>query len=246
MRVERELHIVKGKHQEFDLFFCAKCHEWKNKRINESPTTTEERVLFQKYTDYLHHREKVKFQWNYYLSILESLKTNRTTCLVVIDFTKKFTQQAKAVICSMVKFQQTTNGEVKWVALDFCGISSSISAHLKILLLHNIIGKSGNESADNYFLQGVWQSAFRLGLFSSEIKNIHIFHDKGSNELYNSSILYLYSSLASTYERNLFAHYFESCHGKSICDSHFGQTTKKGNRLLQYLKPEKRYNHIFW
>jgi hypothetical protein len=227
VQVEKALHIVKSKHTEFDLFFCKSCHQFQNMDVNKHPTTPEEKEIYLKYLNYKIHREKVVKQWNIYKNLLNSLKGHPKKCLVILDFTKKFTHVKKAVIGSFVVFRDRGTGDVTWNSLDFCG-------------------KTGTESADNYFVQGMWESAFRLGVFSN-IDQIDIFHDKGSNELYNSSVLYIYSSLSAAHSCCVFhCHYFESCHGKSICDSHFGQVTKKGNNLLHFLKPDKKYDHHFW
>ncbi len=85
-----------------------------------------------------------------------------------IGFYKKIYTSQRAVIGSFVVFRDR-GGDVSWNSIDFCG-------------------KSGGETADNYFVQGMWESAFRLGVFCN-IKCIDIFHDKGSNELYNSSLI---------------------------------------------------------
>lgn len=225
LRIEKKLCIVKSKHKDFDLFFCPKCHKFKDMVINEKPQTEEEKRVYLSYLNYLQHKLRIKKQWKIYCEILDSLTINICDCLVVIDFTKKFTQYKKAVICSMVVFR-STDGVVKWQSFDFCG-------------------DEGSETSGNYFLQSVWEAAFRIGVFVN-IGTIHIFHDKGSNELYNSSVLYIYSSLNISQSCRIFCHYFESCHGKSICDSHFGQTTKRGNNLLHFLKPDERYDHKFW
>lgn len=196
LRVEKELRIVKAKHGEFDLFFCATCHKFGETKVNENPKTDEEKTLYGKYLDYRLHRVRVATQWNLYQTILKSLSGNPDVCLVVLDFSKKFTQVRKAVIGSLVIFRDRGGGVVNWVGLDFCGAS-------------------GGESADNYFVQGIWESAFRLGAFFGA-KTIHVFHDKGSNELYNSSVLYIYTCLSATYDCKIFPHYFESCHGKGM------------------------------
>lgn len=78
------------------------------------------------------------------------------------------------------------------------------------------------------------------------ISEIHIFHDQGANELYNSSVLFIYSNLQIEMKVRLFPHYFEACHGKSIADSHFGVATRKGNKLLHFLDEGVRFDHKFW
>jgi hypothetical protein len=149
LRVQTELHVVKAKHLEFDLFFCAKCHKFKNYQSKSNPVTPEEIAMEAAYANYIPHVELVKKQWSLYQEILNSLNAERTTALVVIDFTKKFTQGPKAVICSMVIFRKRCD-QVNWIALDFCG-------------------KSGSETADNYFLAGTvlldWVLSVGLRLF---------------------------------------------------------------------------------
>ena len=147
LRVMEEMKILKAKHYEFDLFYCSHCHEWDEITFDEKADleimSSEEKMRYLKIIDHQKHRARVVIQWNKYKLILSSLDTHPERCLVVVDFTKKFTQAKKAILCSLIIFRRR-NEVVSWEALDFCGLE-------------------GSEPSNNYFVYGAWLSAFRLG-----------------------------------------------------------------------------------
>jgi hypothetical protein len=103
LRVATELHVVKHKSNEFDLFYCPHCHEvgWNVQKplLSENPTEEENNILL-KYQTTKEHQLKVKIQWQHYHNILQKLDEN--SLLIVQDYCKKFTQRKKSVVCSLL------------------------------------------------------------------------------------------------------------------------------------------------
>lgn len=151
LRVLSELHILKAKHYEFDLFYCKHCHQLDNIKFDKNADvtlmTTEEQKKYLELVEHKKHRAKVVIQWRQYKDLLLSLVTHPDRALVVIDFSKKFTQAKKSIVCSLIIFR-LRNEIVNWMALDFCGLE-------------------GSEPSNNYFVFGAWLSSFRLGILVS-------------------------------------------------------------------------------
>lgn len=74
VRVQRELHILKDKHRQVDLFSCTKCLELDH--LNEAlDYADDEPSIIQLQTKILKielHQEKAKLQWNSYHYIGQS------------------------------------------------------------------------------------------------------------------------------------------------------------------------------
>jgi hypothetical protein len=224
MRVMTENHIHKARHSEFDLFYCPHCHNMANIQLEkpspDAPDATKRQYI--DYLDYKAHRLRVQRQWELYHSILNQL--DESTVLVLQDFTKDFTQKHKAVILCFVIFRKK-GGNVIWNCIDFCG-------------------KEGSERSNVYFIHAGWASLIQLGVFR-DIHLIHVFSDSGANEFYNSSVLYLLSSLQNS-TMKILPHFFEGCHGKSMADAHFGTCKRRGHNLLHFLDPKLQYTHLYW
>ena len=148
LRVLSELCILKAKHYEFDLFYCPHCHQLDNIKFDKDADvkrmTKEEQKKYLELIEHKKHRAKVVIQWRKYKDILLSLSSHPEHALVIIDFSKKFTQSKKAIVCTLIIFRKR-NENVNWNALDFCGLD-------------------GSEPSNNYFVYGAWLSAFRLGM----------------------------------------------------------------------------------
>lgn len=100
LRVASELHVVKHKSNEFDLFHCPHCHDtgWNVQEPKLGPNPTdEERSKYLKYQTTAIHQKKVKLQWQKYHNILTSL--DEFSLLIVQDIAKKFTQKKKCNVC---------------------------------------------------------------------------------------------------------------------------------------------------
>jgi hypothetical protein len=100
LRVATELHVVKHKSNEFDLFYCPHCHEtgWdvEQPSLSDNPSD-EEKSIYLKYLTTKIHQTKVKVQWQIYHNTLRNLDEN--SLVIVQDFCKKFTQRKKCVVC---------------------------------------------------------------------------------------------------------------------------------------------------
>lgn len=100
LRVATELHVIKHKSNEFDLFHCPHCHEsgWNIQPPPMSPNPSDEEVA--KYLDYQKikiHQLKVQIQWKLYHNTLNNL--DESSLLIVQDIAKKFTQKKKCIVC---------------------------------------------------------------------------------------------------------------------------------------------------
>ena len=76
LRVAAELHVVKHKSNEFDLFHCPHCHEtgWNAKIPKLSLNPSEEEMKeYVRYQTTAIHQTKVKVQWKKYHELLTSL-----------------------------------------------------------------------------------------------------------------------------------------------------------------------------
>lgn len=76
LRVEKELHIHKAKHKEFDLFYCP------ISPVKED-ATPEEKKQYEKFLEFQQHRKRVKAQFDLYNNILEKLD-NETLLIVQV------------------------------------------------------------------------------------------------------------------------------------------------------------------
>lgn len=215
------LHVLKSKHGDFDLFYCPKCHQHGKGVKPIRPTNENENDLleYNKQLEIEQHQMFVKIQQMKYKNQLNNLR--HEDLLIVQDISKHFTQNKKSIIHIFVVFRRIY-GNVCWNSISFC---STKSGHAQVYLS--------------------WFGLYKLGLFSS-IKTVYVWQDGGAIDYFNSTMIFLFSSFETLFSIKLFVHFFEFCHGKSIADSISGVATRKGSRLLKFLKIGIEYSWEYW
>lgn len=222
IQVQKQLHILKNKHELYDLFSCHKCFELpKLERLFNNMKDSPEKIHLQaKILKIQNHRLIADTQWKAFHQQCKDLSPN--SCLVLQDFGKLFTQKGKACIHVFVIFYRVEENVV-WRYID--------------LFDNDEHGKSDFE-----FLEASWTTLFSIGVFSS-FRYIHIWMDGGAGDFYNTTALCFYSKFKSVYSIECEANFYEAYHGHSRCDGHIGNGKKKVKKLLQLL--DQSFNNEF-
>ena len=153
VQVQKQLHILKNKHDLFDLFSCHKCFDLPRleQMLTKSEESTEKILLEAHILKIKTHRKIADNQWVIFHEQCQKLPKN--SCVILQDFGKVFTQKGKACIHVFVLFYKVDDNLV-WRYIDFFD--------------NNEHGKSDFE-----FLEASWCSLFKMGVFSS-FNFIHI------------------------------------------------------------------------
>jgi hypothetical protein len=224
VQVQKNLHILKNKHQLYDLFSCHKCHSFNEleKQHENEKDPEKKKALKLKLLKIELHKETAAAQWKAFHEQCANLSDDE--CLILQDFGKLFTQEGKAAIHVMVLFYKIEE-KLVWRYIDFFD--------------HNSKGKSDFE-----FLESSWFTLFRLNVLSS-FKFIYIWMDGGAGDFYNTTALYFYSLFQSLFNIGCSANFYEAYHGHSRCDGHIGNGKKKVKRLLQLLNQSFDNQFVF-
>jgi len=105
--------------------------------------------------------------------------------------------------------------------------------------------KKEEETEDGVMLESAWK-AFLDGIMKQKkIKKIYLWTDRGRKDFMNQEVLLMFKNIAAYYDITIVYSTFESKHGHSICDGHFGTGKKKVRKDINLQSGSKEWTIQF-
>lgn len=155
----------------------------------------------------IHHRA-IKIQNEIFKKQKKDLLNNE--CLILIDFSG-----------------QPTRKEGRAHILNFSIIKRGIQSHMEEINYMDFFFDQDYSAAST--LASAWKIFFdkQETILGFKSKKIYIWTDRGGSDFINYEVLYFYQCLRKTCGVPMIISTFESLHGHSICDAHFGRGKRK-------------------